>query len=80
MRSAALFYGAWCIFWILAAAANVGETRIGAHLVLALTGVPSSLVSLYLPHASTLGIVVAAALGLAQWVMVAGWVSGDRPA
>ena len=79
MRIAAFFYGAWCIVWLLAAVTNVGEARIGAHLVLSLTGLPSALASLYLPHASMLGTVVAAALGWAQWVIVAGWVSGDPP-
>jgi len=79
MRIAAYFFGAWCLFWILAATTNVGEAREGSHLVLALTGAPSALASLYLQHASMVGIVVAAALGLVQWVLVTGWISGDPP-
>jgi hypothetical protein len=79
MRVAAFFYGAWCIFWIVTAAFGIGEAREGAHLALAITGIPIALASLYLPHASMLGILVAAAAGLIQWVLFTGWISGEPP-
>jgi hypothetical protein len=79
MRIAAFFYGAWCIFWTATALTNIGEAREGAHLVLALTGAPAALASLYLQHASMLGTIAAGLLGLVQWVLVTGWISGEPP-
>jgi hypothetical protein len=78
-RAVAYVYGGWCALWLIAAFLNVAEARIGAHLVLAATGMPSSLVSLYLPHASMQGIVAAAVLGLTQWVALVAWWSTDEP-
>lgn len=48
-----------------------GEYAIGAHLWLSVTGLPSALLSLWLPSASIPGIVGAAMLGLLQWVAIA---------
>ena len=78
-RTTAYGYGAWCVLWIMLAVFDVAEARISAHLVLAITGVPLSLISLYLPNASMQGIIAAALLGLVQWTALVAWWSTDYP-
>lgn len=79
MCVAAIFYGAWCIYWIVITAFDIGDAGVAAHLALALTGIPTALVSLYLPNGSMLAVLVAATLGLIQWVLFTGWISGEPP-
>jgi len=78
-RAVACVYGAWCLFWIVLTVFNVGDGGVAAHLALAFTGMPSSLLSLYLPNASLLAVVVAAALGTVQWVALVAWWSTNEP-
>ena len=78
-RAVACVYGAWCLLWIILAMSNVADSRISGHLVLAITGMPLSLASLYLPNGSIHATVVAALLGLGQWVGLVAWWSTDYP-
>ena len=79
MRVTAYAYGAWCVFWLLVAAIAGGEIQKGAHPLLAMTGMPMALVSLYMQHGSFAASSVAAMLGLVQWVVVAAWIGGNPP-
>lgn len=79
MRVTAYAYAAWCVFWLVAAAMAGGEIQKGAHPLLAMTGMPMALVSLYMQHGSLAASSVAAVLGLVQWVVVAAWIGGDPP-
>jgi len=81
-RNTAVFatvYGMWCLLWVVPAVLNIGEMRIGAHLVLAFTGMPLALSTLYMQNASVLAIITAAVLGLAQWSALVAWWSTDEP-
>ncbi len=71
IKVALAVYGIWVVGWLCAAGIFGSEFRIATHLLLALTGMPSSLLSLYLPHSSLLAIAVAGSLGLLQWVALA---------
>jgi hypothetical protein len=75
----AIVYGTWCLLWVVPAVLNSGELRIGAHLVLAITGMPLALSTLYMQNASVLAIITAAVLGLAQWSALVAWWSTDEP-
>ncbi len=74
-RSAVPAYVAWVLFWVVAAAINIGEIRITAHMVLLATGLPLSLISLALPHASMSAIVSAAVLAVVQVWLIDLWFS-----
>jgi hypothetical protein len=63
-------YGAWVVACVFMTIFQVGDGGTGAHLALLFTGPPSSLISLYLPNGSLLGVIAAGALGLAQWVAI----------
>ena len=78
-KAVAYIYGAWCLFCLVIAILNIGDGAVGAHLALAFTGMPLSLVSLYLPNASLQAAVVAAILGWIQWVTLVAWWSADDP-
>lgn len=78
-RATAYVYGAWCLLWLILAFIDVAESRISGHLVLAFTGMPLAAASLLLPSASLPAIVVAALLGLGQWVGLVAWWSTDYP-
>ena len=78
-RIFAISYGIWCLVWVVPAVLNIGESRIGAHLVLAITGMPLALSTLYMQNASVLAIITAAVLGLAQWSALVAWWSSDEP-
>ena len=75
-RTVAYVYGAWCLLNFVLAIFGMGED---AHLALAFTGIPLALLSLYLPNASFLAIVVAAVLGFVQWTALVAWWSTDEP-
>jgi len=52
--------------------ADRGEYDISAHLLLSFTAVTFALLSLHIrPNDSTLGTLLAGAIGLLQWVLVA---------
>ena len=68
-KIAAGIYGAWCAAAV-GLALRGGEYAISAHLWLMLTGLPSALVSLWLPNASLAGVAGAAFLGFLQWVVL----------
>ena len=78
-RAFAIGYGIWCLLWIVPAALNLPDSRIGAHLALGITGMPLSLSTFYMQHASLLAIVTAGLLGLAQWSALVAWWSTDEP-
>ena len=78
-RAVAYVYGAWCLLWVVLALFDVAESRISGHIALAITGMPMALASLYLPNGSLQAIVVAALLGLGQWVGLVAWWSTDYP-
>jgi hypothetical protein len=65
-----LIYGGFALLALAVAASDPKLYMVDAHLTLLATGIPSSLLSLYLPHGSALGMVAAAVLGLIQWVCV----------
>jgi hypothetical protein len=67
------------LFWIVFAWFDYAEARISAHLILGITGIPSSLASFYLRHASMQAIISAAVLGWVQWVLLVAWWSTDEP-
>jgi hypothetical protein len=64
---------------IAVAELNIGDGGVGSHLALAFTGMPSSLLSLYLPNGSMVATITAAILGFVQWVAVVAWWSTDEP-
>ena len=81
-RLAGAIYLAWALGWLAAAAVQGGEVAEAAHLCLILTGLPSALLSLALPHASLPAIALAGALGTVQWaavVALAGYMDRRRP-
>jgi hypothetical protein len=78
-RLVAYVYGTWCAVLIAVAVLNIGDGGVGSHLALAFTGMPASLLSLYLPNGSVLATIVAAVLGFAQWVAIVAWWSTDEP-
>jgi hypothetical protein len=78
-KAVAYIYGAWCLFCLAIAFLNIGDGAVGAHLGLAFTGMPLSLVSLYMPHATLPAVAVAAILGWIQWVALVAWWSTDDP-
>ena len=77
----AVVYGAWFAICIVITVLKIGDGGTGAHLALLFTGPPASLLSLWLPHGSLLGVLVAGVLGLAQWTVAAElasrWQSGN---
>jgi hypothetical protein len=65
-----LIYGGFALFALAVAVSNPRLYAVDAHLTLLATGIPLSLLSLYFPHGSVLGMVAAAGLGLIQWICV----------
>jgi hypothetical protein len=78
VRGVAIVYGVWCLFWIVPALFNIGESTITGHLALAITGMPLALASLYLPNGTVQGLLMAAVLGLGQWTALVAWWSTDE--
>ena len=68
-------YSAWVVFAILITVLNIGDGGVGAQLALIFTGLPSSILSLYLPNGTLLGVLAAGVLGCAQWIVLAAVVS-----
>lgn len=64
-----LAWSGWTFLWVLMGQRG-GEFAAAAHLWVALSALPAGLLSLWLPHASIAAIVLAGALGLAQWLLV----------
>jgi len=70
-------YGAWVLVWLAIAAYGSlfvahGEYGISSHLWLTITGFPLSLISWFIkPHGTFFGSLVAGAIGLVQWCVVA---------
>ncbi len=52
-------YGAWVIFNILITIFNIGDAGVNAHLALLFTGLPTSLLSLLVPHGSLMAVLIA---------------------
>lgn len=79
MSRAAIFtavgYAAWVVANVLITVLQIGDAGVNAHLALLFTAPPASLLSLFLPHGTLPGVLAAGALGLAQWVAVAEFVS-----
>jgi hypothetical protein len=64
-------YGLWIAINILITILQYSDTSIGAYLALLLTGFPTSLLSLLCTLDGSLhAVVLAGALGLAQWLGV----------
>jgi len=76
-RKVAKLYGAWVLPWFVVAAlgeafAGHGEYGIVAHFNLTVTGLPLSLLSWHIiPNGSATATLVAGAIGLLQWSIVA---------
>jgi hypothetical protein len=68
-------YSAWVVFAILLTVLNIGDGGIGAHLALIFTGLPSSILSLYVPDGTLCGVIAAGVLGCAQWIVLAAALS-----
>ena len=66
-----LVYGLWILINILITVLKIGDAGVNAHLSLIFTGLPSSLLSLLLPHGTLIAAIVAGLLGLAQWALIA---------
>ena len=49
---------------------DIGDAGVSAHLGLLFTGFPLSLLSLWLPNGTIVGVLGAGALGLIQWLGV----------
>ena len=64
-------YTAWVVLAILGTVFNIGDGGVAAHLTLVFTGLPTSILSLYVPNGTLLGVIVAGALGCVQWIVVA---------
>ena len=71
----AVAYGAWVVVCILITVLGVGDGGVSAHLGLLFTGLPASLLSLFLPHGTLVGVLAGGVLGLIQWVVVAQYAS-----
>ena len=65
-----LIYGAWICINILITVLKIGDAGANAHLALMFTGLPISLLSLYLPNGSLAAVLTAGLLGLVQWLVV----------
>lgn len=70
LRLFLLGYGAWIVVNIIIAVFQIGDAGANAHLALMFTGLPTSLLSLYLQNGSLLAVFVAGMLGLLQWALV----------
>jgi hypothetical protein len=68
-------YSAWVAFAILVTVLNIGDGGVGAHLALICTGLPTSILSLYVPNGTLPGVIAAGVLGCAQWLVLAAVVS-----
>jgi len=64
-------YGAWVILNIIITFFKIGDAGVNAHLALVFTGLPTSLLSLLVPHGTLLAVLIAGILGLIQWSLVA---------
>jgi len=65
-----LGYGAWIVVNIIITVFHIGDAGANAHLALMFTGLPASLLSLYLKNGSLIAVLVAGLLGLVQWLLV----------
>lgn len=76
-------YGLWVILNIAITVFEISDAGVNGHLSLVFTGLPGSLLSLFLPHGSLVAVIVAGLLGLLQWGFVArfwGNLRGERNA
>ena len=64
-------YGVWLLLNIAITILQIGDGGVNAHLALIFTGFPASLLSLLAPHGSLVGVLIAGALGLVQWGLIA---------
>ena len=65
-----LGYGAWIVVNIIITVFKIGDAGANAHIALMVTGLPTSLLCLYLPNGSLVAVLTAGLLGLAQWEVV----------
>jgi len=76
-RKTAIYYGAWAALWVAVAFfgntfAGHGEYGLTAQFVLSLTGLPFALLSWHFRFdGSAAATLMAAVIGLLQWVLVA---------
>ncbi|MDR2188174.1 MAG: hypothetical protein LBE62_08995 [Azonexus sp.] len=71
-------YGSWVLFAVFITIFRIGDAGVSAHLGLLFTGFPLSLLSLWLPNGTILGVLGAGALGLIQWLGVTKFFSTQR--
>lgn len=65
-----LGYGAWIALNIFITVFKIGDAGANAHLALMFTGLPISLLTLYLQAGSLVAVLVAGLLGMIQWALV----------
>jgi hypothetical protein len=73
-----LFQLGQVVYYISTGSAAAGEVQGGAHMALVVTGLPSSLMSLMLPHGSLAAILLAGVLGIVQWALFIRFVTGHE--
>jgi hypothetical protein len=66
----AVGYGLWTLLAVFITMFRIGDGGVSAHLGLLLTGFPLSLLSLWLPHGTMVGVLVAGVLGFVQWFAI----------
>ncbi len=71
-------YFVWFCFNITVAVVPIGDGGVNAHLALTITGFPSSLASLLLPHGSIQGVLGAGVLGIAQLLALIAFLTDRR--